>query len=94
LQLCRWLYQKQLSSEKYRVDPWRIHPLFTHKRLSEGEAENQLRHAPPLLKAYLRIGVKVAGVPAWDQEMNTLDFLTLLNVKEIPLAMAQYFGLR
>jgi putative hemolysin len=39
---------------------------------------------PALLQAYLRLGAKVIGPPAWDPEFNTADFPVLLNLKDMP----------
>jgi len=38
---------------------------------------------PRLLKTYLTIGARVAAPPAWDREFGTIDFLTLLDLKQV-----------
>lgn len=38
---------------------------------------------PKLLKTYLAIGARIGGPPAWDREFGTIDFLTLLDLKQI-----------
>lgn len=43
------------------------------------DAEKQI---PPLLAAYLRIGVKVCGEPFWDKEFNVADAFILLKREE------------
>jgi len=39
---------------------------------------------PILFRTYLRHGAKVCGLPALDREFGTIDFLTLLDVRELP----------
>ncbi|UOF00093.1 GNAT family N-acetyltransferase [Bdellovibrio reynosensis] len=34
---------------------------------------------PPLCRAYLKAGASISGEPAWDQEFNCIDFLTILQ---------------
>jgi putative hemolysin len=40
-------------------------------------------HLPALFRAYLDIGAKVLGPPAIDREFKTIDWLVLLDVKEL-----------
>jgi len=39
---------------------------------------------PRLLRTYLELSAKVCGPPAIDREFKTIDFLTLLDLEEIP----------
>jgi putative hemolysin len=39
---------------------------------------------PPLLRTYLELSAKICGPPAIDREFKTIDFLTLLDLEEIP----------
>lgn len=49
---------------------------------------------PKLLRAYLSIGAKICGPPAIDREFKTIDFLTLLDLRQISVtARARFFGL-
>jgi len=44
-------------------------------------------HPPPipkLLRAYLSVGAKICGPPALDREFKTIDFLTLLDLDQLP----------
>ena len=36
---------------------------------------------PKLLRTYLAIGARIAAPPAWDRAFDTIDFLTLLDLK-------------
>lgn len=46
---------------------------------------------PALLKAYLRMGAKVCGEPAWDPQFNVADFFLLLPVEELNPRYARHF---
>jgi len=48
---------------------------------------------PILFRTYLRHGAKVCGPPAVDREFATIDFLTLLDLNDLPAdARRLYFG--
>lgn len=46
---------------------------------------------PKLLKTYLAIGARIAAPPAWDREFRTIDFLTLLDLKQMSSAARNRF---
>lgn len=46
---------------------------------------------PRLLRAYLNIGAKICGPPAIDREFKTIDFLTLLDLEEVPASVRTHF---
>ena len=50
-----------------------------------------LEHIPSLFKGYLRLGVKICGVPIWDKEFGTIDFLILLNYRSMPEKYYRHF---
>ena len=50
-----------------------------------------LKHIPSLFKGYLRLGVKICGVPIWDNEFGTIDFLILLNYRTMPEKYYKHF---
>jgi len=50
-----------------------------------------LKHIPSLFKGYLRLGVKICGVPIWDKEFGTIDFLILLNYHAMPEKYYKHF---
>jgi putative hemolysin len=57
----------------------------------EGQHESELLLAetsqavkiPKLMKTYLALGARIAAEPAWDREFGTIDFLTLLDLKQV-----------
>lgn len=50
------------------------------------------RLIPPLFKGYLRLGTKVCGMPVFDKEFGTVDFLILLNTKKVPERYSRHFN--
>lgn len=46
---------------------------------------------PKLLRAYLALGAKICGPPALDRQFKTIDFLTLLDLQQLPPAARQRF---
>lgn len=49
-----------------------------------GEGRTKPPRIPRLMQTYLLLGAKVCGPPALDLEFGTIDFLTLMDVREIP----------
>jgi len=47
---------------------------------TDGEAAD----VPKLLRAYLTIGAQICGPPALDAEFKTIDFLTFLDLAQVP----------
>ena len=47
---------------------------------------------PKLLRAYLTVGARICGPPALDQSFGTIDFLTLLDLRDLsPRNLKRYF---
>ena len=49
---------------------------------SRGLAEEPV-DIPPLFQSYLNLGAKICGPPAIDREFRTIDFLVVLDVREL-----------
>jgi putative hemolysin len=46
---------------------------------------------PKLLRTYIGVGAKICGAPALDREFGTIDFLTLLDMRELtPAARVRF----
>ena len=52
------------------------------------EAENLI---PPLLKAYLKFGAKIASEPAFDKDFDCVDVLTVLKKEDMTNSLARRF---
>lgn len=48
---------------------------------------------PPLCRAYLKIGASIGGEPAWDQEFQCIDFLTILQREDLNRTLWKKFKL-
>jgi putative hemolysin len=46
---------------------------------------------PKLLRTYLAIGARICSAPAWDREFGTIDFLTLLDLRNISASARKRF---
>lgn len=46
---------------------------------------------PPLVKAYLRLGAKLLGPPAWDPDFQTADLPLLMRLHEMPVRYLRHF---
>lgn len=72
------LRRNQLAAEAYRVCPRLALPL-----LAEPDAPRM--EAPALIRAYLRLGARVLGPPAWDPAFNTADLPMMMRMQDLPL---------
>ena len=57
---------------------------------NEPHGETEI-HVPRLLRAYLSIGARICGPPAIDREFKTIDFLTLLDLDQMPRVVRSRF---
>lgn len=46
---------------------------------------------PSLLRSYLKFGAKVAGEPAYDSEMDCVDFLTVMRIENMSVQIDKKF---
>jgi len=79
--LCR----RHLAPVEYRTKPM---PAYDCP-LEQLSAESP--NTPKLLRAYLTIGAKICGPPALDRQFKTIDFLTLLDLRALPVGVRQRF---
>jgi putative hemolysin len=84
------------SAMYYRLRDWLVSPELQTRPtekfsfvLAEESAEKP--NPPKLLRAYLAVGARIAGVPALDREFKTIDFLTLMDLDNMaPSARSRY----
>lgn len=70
--------------EQYLVEPeLRTTPQPDCRCQASGEPVKVSR-PPRLFRAYLDISAKICGAPAIDREFKTIDFLTLVDLAELP----------
>jgi putative hemolysin len=78
--------QNHLVAPEYRVFP--LLP-FPHSCLSRATHYEM----PSLIKAYLRLGARVCGDPAWDPDFNSADFPLWLSLDNLHPRYARHFDL-
>ncbi len=59
--------------------------------LSEQQIQEADKLVPALLKSYLRLGAKVACEPAFDEDFDCVDLLTILHKEDLAQNLAQRF---
>ncbi len=48
-----------------------------------GDGQEEPVDIPPLFQSYLNLGARICGPPAIDREFQTIDFLVVLDVREL-----------
>lgn len=80
----------QLCRKHLAPTSWRTRPLpgfeCSLNRLSVEPVK-----IPKLLSAYLSIGAQICGPPALDRSFKTIDFLTWLDLSQLPFGVRQKF---
>jgi len=80
----RQVKHKHLASIEFHVRPRLPLPL---ERL-----DDSLDVDPPaLIKAYLRLGAKVLGPPAWDPDFNAADLPLMIRLADLPARYRKHF---
>ena len=53
------------------------------------EAESKI---PSLLKSYIKAGAKISSYPAYDKDFNCIDFVTVLERKNLDSKLVRKFN--
>jgi putative hemolysin len=80
----------ELCRKNLAAPPWRTNPLPEYECEMRYLTEEPVK-IPKLLRAYLSIGAKICGPPALDRSFKTIDFLTLLDLQNLPPIVRQRF---
>jgi putative hemolysin len=76
---------------KHLVEPqYRTRPLPTYDCSLTQLAEEPVQ-IPKLLRAYIALGGKICGPPAFDRQFKTIDVLTFLDMEAMPAAAKERF---
>ena len=93
--LYRYFQKKHLISEILEAEPRSQYML---ENAPEEEIQKLLqdenllkRSLPPLFKGYLRLGCKICGNPALDEEFGTIDFLIIVDKQKVPARYMRHF---
>lgn len=65
--------------------------VFPRNPVPRGADDGVAVGAPPLLRAYLRLGAKVCGEPSWDPEFGTADFFVVVPVERLAARYGRRF---
>jgi putative hemolysin len=88
-----YLNSHHYAGSRYHVLPRRGYDIPGLAQGSEETDAGFFETLPPLFKAYLRLGAKVCGPPAYDRQFGTTDFLILAIVDGIdPRYRRRFFG--
>jgi putative hemolysin len=94
--LYRYFQKNHLMSEILEAEPRGKYKL---ENVPEQEIEKLIqdetalkRFLPPLFKGYLRLGCKICGEPALDNEFGTIDFLIIVDKQKVPERYVRHFG--
>ncbi len=80
---------KQLRQQHLASIAWQVRPRLP---LPVENLDGDLDVQPPaLIRAYLRLGAKVLGPPAWDPDFNTADLPMMLRIHELPARYRNHF---
>jgi len=69
-------------------DPW--YSYFRHE-LNDAHIQEAEELIPPLLNSYLKLGARVASEPAFDEDFDCIDLLTILRREELAGNLAERF---
>jgi len=83
------LRRRFLARAEFRTEPQAKFRCELRNALDSPPATNQA--SAKLLRAYLTIGAKICGPPAIDREFGTIDFLTLLDLQDLPAIVRAHF---
>lgn len=65
---------------------------YFHNGLTPEQAQEAEALMPSLLKSYLKLGAKVICEPAYDEEFDCIDFLTVLKRENLSNSLAEKFN--
>jgi putative hemolysin len=83
------LYER-LSRLHLAPESWRVFPRVPLPQLNLAGSV-PVPVIPPLIKAYLRVGAKICGEPAWDPHFNVADLFILLRADCLPTRYVRHF---
>ena len=90
----KWIKQKYYAPSKFRVFPLSDCCLKgLDKKVVLHDTKEVLKKLHPLVKGYLRLGVRVCGEPAVNPDFGTIVMFILLDIERMsPAYKRHYFG--
>ncbi len=80
----------RLASNYLAPAEWRTFPKVPLPKIQLTGTE-EAAEIPPLVKAYLRVGAKICGEPAWDPDFNVADLFIMLRTENIGARYLRHF---
>ena len=86
--------EKYYAPDKFRVKPWPQNAFRgLEKNIKLKDPHQILKNLPPLVKGYLRLGVKVCGEPAINPQLGSVVLCILLDIEKMtPSYKRHFFG--
>lgn len=80
---------RQVKEKHLASIEWHVRPRLP---LPVDQLDTTLDVEPPaLIKAYLRLGSKVLGPPAWDPDFNAADLSLMMRLQDLPARYRKHF---
>ncbi len=80
----------RLANNHLAPAEWRVFPKVPLPRI-QLTGTDEAAEIPPLVKAYLRVGAKICGAPAWDPDFNVADLFICLRTDSIAGRYTRHF---
>jgi putative hemolysin len=78
-------------TKKFKMENFESWLNYFREGWSDEQTQTAEKLLPPLLKSYLKLGSKVVSEPAFDEEFDCIDLLTVLKVEDLSNSLAQKF---
>lgn len=80
----------RLADSHLSPGEWRVFPKVPLPKI-QLTGTDEPAEIPPLVKAYLRVGAKICGEPAWDPDFNVADLFIILRTDSIAGRYSRHF---
>jgi putative hemolysin len=81
---------EHLSKNHCAPEEWRVTPRIPLPNIQLTGADAKVE-IPPLIKAYLRMGMRLCGAPAWDADFNVADLFIMLPTAAMTRRYSRHF---
>jgi putative hemolysin len=78
-------------TKNFKFDNFESWFFFYRNGLNELQIEEAEQLVPSLLKSYLKLGAKIAAIPAFDKDFDCVDLLTVLKKDDLSKSLADKF---
>ncbi len=85
-----WAMFEKIAARSLAPEPLRTVPLPAYA-MPHAKPLADCPEPPRLLRSYLNAGAKICGPPALDREFGSIDFLTLIDLADVPAALQNRF---